>query len=159
MTRKEQLFTLRGRDLIALCEKLGVKVNASRNSLKEAKAGVIERILAAESASDTDAVSTPLEDSVTDDTDTAVETERPEENFATEAKEIDLAALLRDVKRFESLEFSSNIKSAYREDGSFVGTIIVDGDTVSLALPSETTGLEIYRYGLDYFKSCAPKMI
>ena len=48
MTRKEQLIALRGRDLIELCQKLGVKVHASKNSLKESKLGVVERILKAE---------------------------------------------------------------------------------------------------------------
>ena len=47
MTRKEELIAMRGRDLIELANKLGVKVNASKNSLKESKMKVVERILLA----------------------------------------------------------------------------------------------------------------
>ena len=50
MTRKEQLVAMRPRDLIALADRLGVKVAASKNrvNLKEKKMNVIERILLAE---------------------------------------------------------------------------------------------------------------
>lgn len=54
MTRKEQLIAMRGRDLIELCNKLGVKVNASKNSLKESKMKVVERILLAENSEEID---------------------------------------------------------------------------------------------------------
>lgn len=50
MTRKEKLYAMNGALLIDVADKLGVKVacNKTRNQLKEAKAKVIERILAAE---------------------------------------------------------------------------------------------------------------
>lgn len=50
MTRREELIAMRGRDLIELANKLGVKVNASKTSLKESKAGVVDRIMKAEGA-------------------------------------------------------------------------------------------------------------
>lgn len=54
MTRKEELIAMRGRDLIELANKLGVKVNASKNSLKESKLKVVERILLAEESEEID---------------------------------------------------------------------------------------------------------
>ena len=54
MTRKEELIAMRGRDLIELANKLGVKVNASKNSLKESKMKVVERILLAEGSEEID---------------------------------------------------------------------------------------------------------
>jgi len=54
MTRKEELIAMRGRDLIELANKLGVKVNASKNSLKESKMKVVERILLAEDSEEID---------------------------------------------------------------------------------------------------------
>lgn len=54
MTRKEELIAMRGRDLIELANKLGVKVNASKNSLKESKMKVVERILLAENSEEID---------------------------------------------------------------------------------------------------------
>ena len=54
MTRKEELIAMRGRDLIELANKLGVKVNASKNSLKESKMKVVERILLAEESEEID---------------------------------------------------------------------------------------------------------
>lgn len=45
MTRKEKLGSMRSRDLVELCQKMGVKVSQSRGNLKEARAGVIQRIL------------------------------------------------------------------------------------------------------------------
>lgn len=54
MIRKEELIAMRGRDLIELANKLGVKVNASKNSLKESKMKVIERILLAENSEEID---------------------------------------------------------------------------------------------------------
>ena len=56
MTRKEQLVAMRPRDLIALADRLGVKVAASKNrvNLKEKKMNVIERILLAEESEEID---------------------------------------------------------------------------------------------------------
>ena len=50
MTRKDKLIAMNGTTLIKVADKLGVKVacNKTRTALKEAKANVIERILAAE---------------------------------------------------------------------------------------------------------------
>ena len=50
MTRKEQLMSMRPRDLIALADSLGVKVAASKNrvNLKEKKTDVVDRILLTE---------------------------------------------------------------------------------------------------------------
>lgn len=48
MTREEKLMSMRSRDLVELCQKMGVKVSQSRGNLKEARAGVIQRILDAE---------------------------------------------------------------------------------------------------------------
>lgn len=52
MTREEQLIAMNGTTLIMLADKLGVKVrcNRTRSALKEAKKGVVDRILAAENA-------------------------------------------------------------------------------------------------------------
>ena len=54
MTRKEQLTAMRPRDLIALADRLGVKVAASKNrvNLKEKKSAVVERILFVEGGND-----------------------------------------------------------------------------------------------------------
>lgn len=50
MTRNDKLTTMKGSDLIALAERLGVKVacNKAHTQLKEAKQGVIDRIILAE---------------------------------------------------------------------------------------------------------------
>lgn len=50
MTREDKLYSMRGTELIAVADKLGVKVacNKTRTALKEAKSAVVERILAAE---------------------------------------------------------------------------------------------------------------
>ena len=56
MTRAEKLYSMNGALLIGVADKLGVKVacNKTRNQLKEAKAKVIERILAAEAELETE---------------------------------------------------------------------------------------------------------
>lgn len=56
MTRIDELTALRPRDLIALADRLGVKVAASKNrvNLKEKKSNVIERILLAEESEEID---------------------------------------------------------------------------------------------------------
>lgn len=56
MTREEKLYSMTGLTLIQVADSLGVKVraNKTRNALKEAKAKVIERILAAEAAAATE---------------------------------------------------------------------------------------------------------
>ena len=56
MTRRDELTALRPRDLIALADRLGVKVAASKNrvNLKEKKSNVIERILLAEESEEID---------------------------------------------------------------------------------------------------------
>ena len=48
MTREERLYAMRGTELIAEAEKLGVKVAHKGNSLKESKEKAIQKILAAE---------------------------------------------------------------------------------------------------------------
>ena len=50
MTRRDELTAMRPRDLIALADRLGVKVAASKNrvNLKEKKGDVIDRILLVE---------------------------------------------------------------------------------------------------------------
>ena len=48
MTREERLTALRTKDLVKYAQKLGVKVSQTRGMLKEARAGVIKRIIAAE---------------------------------------------------------------------------------------------------------------
>ena len=48
MTREERLTSLRTKDLVKYAQKLGVKVSQTRGMLKEARAGVIKRIIAAE---------------------------------------------------------------------------------------------------------------
>lgn len=52
MTREEHLYSMRGAELIKEADKLGVRVacNKTRTQLSEAKAKVIDRILAAEAA-------------------------------------------------------------------------------------------------------------
>lgn len=64
MTRREELTSMRPRDLIALADRLGVKVAASKNrvNLKEKKSDIVDRILRFEGgAVDTESeqVSTP----------------------------------------------------------------------------------------------------
>lgn len=48
MTREEKLSSMRTKDLVKYAQKLGVKVSQTRGMLKEARAGVIKRIIAAE---------------------------------------------------------------------------------------------------------------
>lgn len=45
MTREEKLYSMRGKDLVQYCLDSGIKVHQSRGLLKEARAGVIQRIL------------------------------------------------------------------------------------------------------------------
>lgn len=49
MTREEKLMSMRGKDLVQYCLDNDIKVHQSRGILKEARAGVVARILAAES--------------------------------------------------------------------------------------------------------------
>ena len=67
MTRRDELTALRPRDLIALADRLGVKVAASKNrvNLKEKKSNVIERILLAEESEEIDENETSPWDEVT----------------------------------------------------------------------------------------------
>lgn len=48
MTREEKLYAMRTRDLVQYCLDHGIKVSQTKGNLKEARAGVIQRILAAE---------------------------------------------------------------------------------------------------------------
>ena len=67
MTRREELTSMRPRDLIALADRLGVKVAASKNrvNLKEKKSDIVDRILRFEGGStiavdtESEQVSTP----------------------------------------------------------------------------------------------------
>lgn len=66
MTRREELTSMRPRDLIALADRLGVKVAASKNrvNLKEKKSDIVDRILRFEGGS-TIAVGTESEQVLT----------------------------------------------------------------------------------------------
>lgn len=61
MTRTDKLYSMNGALLIEVADKLGVKVacNKTRNQLKEAKAKVVERILAAEAQLETEETPEP----------------------------------------------------------------------------------------------------
>lgn len=48
MTREEKLYSMRTKDLVQYCLDHGIKVSQTRGQLKEARAGVIQRIMAAE---------------------------------------------------------------------------------------------------------------
>ena len=53
MTREEKLYSMRTKDLVQYCLDHGIKVSQTRGQLKEARAGVIQRIMAAEAGEPT----------------------------------------------------------------------------------------------------------
>ena len=92
MTREELLRSMKGPELIKEADKLGVKVkcNKERNKLVEAKAALVERILAFEAEQSTDNLVEKLKEEfgVEDVEETAeVETEEVEEVEETEEAE------------------------------------------------------------------------
>lgn len=61
MTREEKLYSMRGAELIAEAEKLGVKVSHKGNALKESKEKAIQKILAAEAVQNEEPEVEPVE--------------------------------------------------------------------------------------------------
>ena len=53
MTREEKLYSMRTKDLVQYCLDHGIKVSQTRGQLKEARAGVIQRIMAVEAGEPT----------------------------------------------------------------------------------------------------------
>lgn len=81
MTRREQLYSMRGRDLIELCERLGVKYAGTKTSLKESKAAVVDRIMRVEESS-SDSVEAPESDSNAEVVETTTEVVKMQETSA-----------------------------------------------------------------------------
>ena len=135
MTRREQLTAMRPRDLIALADRLGVKVAASKNrvNLKEKKSDVVDRILFAESVDGDVAVetvdSTPLEDAESDSTEQIVELVRPE-------KEFDLREFLTGAKFISTPISEYVIHKRVMKNDEQIGTVATMADIVTV-----TTGV------------------
>lgn len=108
MTRREELIAMRGRDLIELCAKLGVKINANRTSLKESKAVVADRILKfeAEQAEGENSGCEDTEKEVDASVDTAlpVVAHKTEESGSFEALTVDMSDTPDRIKLVTRLE-------------------------------------------------------
>lgn len=134
MNRREQLVAMRPRDLIALADRLGVKVVASKNrvNLKEKKSDVIDRILFVE-----EGVTPPAE----------VEADVPAVPVVEEAREVrEMVEALQylpniypeiEVRKFDAL-------GAYDlfRDGVFIASVAPWEDGVGIA--SITTDFVAY---------------
>ena len=103
MTREEQLIAMNGTTLIMLADKLGVKVrcNRTRSALKEAKKGVVDRILAAENA----AVEDKPEDQVKPE-----DQAKPAEKVQTPPAEID------ETEKWEDDSYEDRKKQKAKSD-------------------------------------------
>jgi len=92
MTREEKLYTMTGTTLIGIADELGVKIscNKTRTGLKESKASVIEKILAAEAKTTEKPVEEP--EKPTEATEEPIEetkTEAPKKKAKKESKKIE----------------------------------------------------------------------
>ena len=83
MTKMDKLTSMKQADLVALCEKWGVKVHASRGKLKEKRLPVQERLIAA-GWPDGKVDDEPEEETAVDDTVDEVQQEVEEEFTDTE---------------------------------------------------------------------------
>lgn len=124
MTRKDKLIAMNGALLIEVADKLGVKVrcNKSRNQLKEAKALVIERILAAESVQNepVEEVKEEIEETSTN------EVEQSEDDFsASEEVEEEIKEVKKETKKSKGkmIEFNGKSQSlnAWAKELGFAG--------------------------------------
>lgn len=88
MTRIEELSTMKGPQLIALADELGVKVKCNRKKMQlvEAKAALIERILAFEAAQEVEESEEEIQEPEVEEVGTTEEEERTDEQ--PEAEEV-----------------------------------------------------------------------
>lgn len=88
MTRIEELSTMKGPQLIALADELGVKVKCNRKKMQlvEAKAALIERILAFEAAQEVEEPEEEIQEPEVEEVGTTEEEERTNEQ--PEAEEV-----------------------------------------------------------------------
>lgn len=88
MTRIEELSTMKGPQLIALADELGVKVKCNRKKMQlvEAKAALIERILAFEAAQEVEEPEEEIQEPEVEEVGTTEEEERTDEQ--PEAEEV-----------------------------------------------------------------------
>lgn len=88
MTRIEELSTMKGPQLIALADELGVKVKCNRKKMQlvEAKAALIERILAFEAAQEVEEPEEKIQEPEVEEVGTTEEEERTDEQ--PEAEEV-----------------------------------------------------------------------
>jgi len=96
MTREERLYSMRGVELIAEAEKLGVKVSHKGNSLKESKEKVIQKILTmeellrtAENAKEENTLTVPVPVQCTENGLQLIETEEHEKTEAVEVAKVE----------------------------------------------------------------------
>lgn len=88
MTRIEELSTMKGPQLIALADELGVKVKCNRKKMQlvEAKAALIERIIAFEAAQEVEEPEEEIQEPEVEEVGTTEEEERTDEQ--PEAEEV-----------------------------------------------------------------------
>ena len=154
MTREEQLTAMRPRDLIALADRLGVRVAASKNrvNLKEKKSDVVARILFAEDGNDAvDAMpvetvdSTPQEDAESDSANQAVEFVGPEQEF-------DLRAFLTGAECVDSPIFEYLDSKVLYKNGAKIGTVTVAESVVTVTVDAGD-GFNVYIVPLEEYKA------
>lgn len=140
MTREERLYAMRGTELIAEAEKLGVKVAHKGNSLKESKEKAIQKILAAEAVQneEPEVAETEVEEPVVDaiETETAPETEKPKKERKARQPKHTFESLVADIPAFNNAVFIRSVKNAvhvkigtdHKRLFGYTGTVIVVGD-------------------------------
>lgn len=156
MTREEQLIAMRPRDLIALADRLGVKVAASKNrvNLKEKKSDVVDRILLAEGEVDAvdetpvEAVdSTLLEDVESESTAQVVEFVRPEQNFNLREFLTGATYVANPISEYIP------VKQVVKND-KVVGTVTVLAGTVTITVGVDATdGIEVYNVPAEEYEA------
>lgn len=106
MTREDKLYSMTGLTLIKIADDLGVKVNCNRTrtQLKESKAKVIEKILAAENAAAAEAEETEELEEVMAEEDKLPEASEEEKEDTPELVPMPGADKLKDLKDEQPLK-------------------------------------------------------
>ncbi len=142
MTNQERLRSMRPRDLVALCEKWGVKVKATRGLLKEARGPVEERLIAAgwpdgrtESDEETvDTTTTPSQEEDNEVTDTEQDVNNDDNPMSEEER--DLIDALKDFTEIYpdiTVEEIGYRSFEMRKGDGYIGIITPCRDTVIIA--------------------------
>lgn len=137
MTLMEKLTAMRQADLVALCEKWGVKVHATRGKLKEKRLPVQERLIAA-GWPDGKNESEPLEAPVTAIEPATVESMTAAVEVSTEAETAPSEAVVVVVEGPTTPKpYDVHVKSQKTESGNVIDDIYLNGYYVMSIMPIE----------------------